>query len=136
MIKVDHPHWNLLVADDEPEFCQLIVDFLEESSFFQSIVVAHSIIEANQKMSNQYFDLLILDNHFPNKSGIEFIKQLKARQLFKMPKIVFVSGALSNEDLLDLIFLDIKNILVKPFSRNKLLALIYQVMVSNHKGNK
>ncbi len=136
MLKPDQQNWNLLVVDDEPEFCQLIIDFLEDSSFFQSIVMANTILEANQKMSNQHFDLVILDNHFPGKSGIEFLKQLKSRQLFKMPKIIFVSGALSNENLLDLIFLDIKNILVKPFSRNKLLAMIYQVMVNNHKGSK
>lgn len=119
---------NVLILDDEEKICSLIRVFLESSYNFKSIVIANNVLQANQKLINQEFDLLITDHVLPGKMGVEFIKGLKSSVKFNRIKIVLISGYLQQEDVLGAIQSGVKNVLVKPFNRKQLIDQVAEVL--------
>jgi DNA-binding response OmpR family regulator len=123
---------NVLVIDDEEKICDLIKIFLESAYPFHSVVSAPNAVQGAQKFLNQEFDLLIIDHVLPGKLGIEFIEHLRNSMKFNRMKIILISGYLQQEDVLKSIQLGVKNIVVKPFSRQQLLAQVGEVLkISN-----
>lgn len=119
---------NVLVLDDEEKICSLIKVFLETSFNFKSIVVATTVVQANQKLINQEFDLLITDHVLPGKLGIDFIKNLRQSVKFNRLKVILISGYLQQEDVLKAIGVGVRNVLVKPFTRQQLIQQVNDVL--------
>lgn len=125
---------NILVIDDEEKICELIKIFLESAYPFNSIVTAPNSAQAMQKFLNQEFDLLIIDHVMPGKAGIEFVEQLRATVKFQKLKIILISGYLQQEDVLTAIQLGVKNIVVKPFTRQQLVNQVADILKISPEG--
>lgn len=119
---------NVLVVDDEEKICELIKIFLESAYPFHSVVTAPNAVQATQKFLNQEFDLLIIDHVMPGKLGIEFIQHIRTSVKFNRMKIILISGYLQQEDVLSAIQLGVKNIIVKPFTRQQIVAAVAEVL--------
>lgn len=119
---------NVLVVDDEEKICSLIKVFLETSFNFKSIVIATTVVQANQKLINQEFDLLITDHVLPGKLGIDFIKNLRQSVKFNRLRVILISGYLQQEDVLKAIGVGVRNVLVKPFTRQQLIQQVNEVL--------
>src|SRR5205085_1247898 len=115
-------------VDDEEKICELIKIFLESAFPFRSIVTAPNSLQAMQKCLNQEFDLIIVDHVMPGKVGLEFIEQLRNSPKFNRTKMILISGYLQQEDVLQAIKLRVKHIVVKPFSRQQLVAQVADIM--------
>lgn len=115
---------SVLIIDDEIKICLLIKTFLEQTKLFKNIVVAESITVGMLKLRNQEFDLVIVDYRLPDKEGTYLVdlakKSLKLRKL----KFILISGYLDNRSMISVINAGIKNVLVKPFSRDDLIAKV------------
>ncbi|MFP5492810.1 MAG: response regulator [Bacteriovoracia bacterium] len=122
---------NILILDDEEKICELIKVFLGTMGQFNSIVVANNTLQALQKFQNQRFDLLILDHVLPGKLGIEFAETLRKSVKFHNLKILLISGFLQQEDVLRSVDLGIKDILVKPFTRQQLVGKVAEMLELN-----
>lgn len=119
---------NILVVDDEEKICELIKIFLESAYPFHSVVSAPNAAQAMQKFLNQEFDLVIMDHVMPGKPGIEFIEQLRNSVKYNKLKIILISGYLQQEDVLTAIQLNIKHIVVKPFTRQHLIQQVSDIL--------
>ena len=119
---------NVLIVDDEEKICELIKIFIESAFTFHSVVTAPNTAQAMQKFANQEFDLIIIDHVMPGKAGIEFIEQLRNSVKFNKMKIVLISGYLQQEDALQAIQFGVKNIVVKPFTRQQLITQVSDVL--------
>lgn len=119
---------NILVVDDEEKICELIKIFLESAFPFHSVVWAPNAVQGMQKCLNQDFDLVIVDHVMPGKPGIEFIEQLRNSVKFGKVKVLLISGYLQEEDVLQAIKLGVKNIVVKPFTRQQLVQQIGDIL--------
>lgn len=119
---------NVLVVDDEEKICELIKIFLESAFPFNSVVAASNTQMATQKFINQSFDLLIIDHVMPGKLGIDFVKHLRSSVKFNRLKIILISGYLQQEDVLSAIESNVKNIIVKPFTRQQLVAQVSEIL--------
>lgn len=119
---------NVLVVDDEEKICELIKIFLESGFSFNSVVTAPNAIQATQKFLNQEFDLLIIDHVMPGKLGIEFIQHIRTSVKFNRMKIILISGYLQQEDVLSAIQLGVKNIIVKPFTRQQIVSAVGEIL--------
>lgn len=126
---------NTLILDDEEKICELIKVFLGTMGQFNSIVVANNTLQALQKFQNQRFDLLILDHVLPGKLGIEFVETLRKSVKFHNLKILLISGFLQQEDVIRSVDLGIKDILVKPFSRQQLVGKVAEMLELNQIKN-
>lgn len=115
---------SVLIIDDEIKICLLIKTFLEQTKLFKNIVVAESITVGMLKLRNQDFDLVIVDYKLPDKEGTYLVdlakKSLKLRKL----KFILISGYLDNRSMISVINAGIKNVLVKPFSRDDLITKV------------
>ncbi len=125
---------NVMVVDDEEKICELIKIFLESTFDFRSVVTAPNAIQATQKILNQEFDLLIIDHVMPGKLGIEFIQHIRTSVKFNKMKIILISGYLQQEDVLSAIQLGVKNIIVKPFTRQQIVSQVSELLKINPDG--
>lgn len=120
--------FNVLVIDDEEKICKIIKIFLDMSSKFSNVVLARDALEGMMKLNNQEFDLIIVDKSMPNRSGLEFIENLKKSFKLGKIKILLISGCLTKEETLIAMKLGVKDILVKPFNRQKLMEKVSSIL--------
>ncbi|PIK13787.1 response regulator [Halobacteriovorax sp. JY17] len=120
--------FNVLVIDDEEKICKIIKIFLDMSSRFSNVVLARDALEGMMKLNNQEFDLIIVDKSMPNRTGLEFVENLK--KSFKLSKIrvLLISGCLTKEETLLAMKIGVKDILVKPFNRQRLMEKVEAIL--------
>lgn len=119
---------NVLVVDDEEKIGELLKIFLQSAFQFNSIILAPNVLQASQKSLNQEFDLMIIDHVMPGRFGLEYIEFLRSSFKFQKTKIILISGYLEQEDVLKAINLGVKNIIVKPFSRQQVIEQVQEVL--------
>jgi YesN/AraC family two-component response regulator len=122
---------KVLVIDNEEKICLLIKTILKLYPYFDSIMTADSAFTALQKMQNQHFDLIIVDQVMPTKDGLSFIEQSMRTFKSKNIKYILISGYLKEEDVHRALQLGVQNVLVKPFTKQQLLdkiANIYKII--------
>ena len=111
---------HLLVVEDNPINQQLLLELLEKEGNVVDI-----FDDANQALagiSNVKYDLLLVDYHLPDLTGIEFIKE--SRAVGVTAKTVIMSADISKE-LQELCGLnDINYLITKPFKLAELIDVI------------
>ena len=80
---------SVLYAEDNEDAGYMLMSLLELSDI--DVLLARSVEEALQAAQNGIFDLYLLDNRFPDESGIELCQKLRA--VYPQTPIVFYSGA-------------------------------------------
>ncbi|OUR96277.1 hypothetical protein A9Q84_07925 [Halobacteriovorax marinus] len=116
--------YSVLVVDDEEKICKIVRIFLNLSPKIGNVVIAKDAIEAMLKLNNQEFDLIIVDKSMPNKTGLEFIENLRKSLKHSSTKVLLISGCLTKDDTLIAMKLGVKDILVKPFNRQRLMEKV------------
>ncbi len=119
---------TILVVDDDPKVRELIQNYFTMRGEDINCVMAADTQQAVMKLSNQEFDLVLIDNVMPGKLGIDFAVTLKRSIKYGKLPIVLMSGALQQDDVLKAIDAGIRDILVKPFSLKQLNEKIQRVM--------
>ncbi len=119
---------TILVVDDDPKVRELIQSFfsLKENEF--SCVVADDAQQAVLKLSNQDFDIILVDNAMPGRKGIDFAVHLRKSIKYSRIPVILMSGALQQDDVLKAVEAGLKDILVKPFSLKRLNDKIAQCL--------
>lgn len=122
---------RVLLLDDENEFVDRCAKALQHeyqvvktSSPFEAI----SFLDAGRQM----IDLVVCDFIMPGMNGVEFVRELRKIGV-KVP-VVLITGAAINPS--DVQYSDFVKVLEKPFSHEKLLAEIGQLLPSSQKGGK
>jgi DNA-binding response OmpR family regulator len=114
------PKINILVVDDDAKVRELIQTFFSLKSEDISCVMASDTQQAVLKMSNQDFDLVLIDNVMPGRTGIDYALSLRKSIKHARTPIILMSGALKQDDVLKAMEGGLKDILVKPFSLKQL----------------
>lgn len=79
--------YRVLIVDDEPLQTKIFQHYCNQIGLFSLIAVAHDAAQALQEMSQQSFDLLLLDINMPVLSGTQL-----ARVVPPQTKVVFVTA--------------------------------------------
>ncbi|RPJ74327.1 MAG: response regulator [Alphaproteobacteria bacterium] len=114
------PKINILVIDDDPKVRELLQVFFNLKSEEFICAIAADTQQAVLKMSNQEFDIFIIDNIMPGRTGIDFALSLRKSIKYSRTPIILMSGSLQQVDVLKAMEGGIKDILVKPFSLTQL----------------
>lgn len=112
--------FNILVVDDDAKIREMIQAFFSLRNEEITCVTAADVQQAGMKLSNQDFDMILIDNVLPVKSGIDYALFLKRSFKYSKIPIVLMSGALLQEDVLKAIEGGVKDIMVKPFTLKQL----------------
>jgi DNA-binding LytR/AlgR family response regulator len=78
---------NCLIVDDEPLAQDLVANFIAKIPYLQLVGKCKNALEAGEILKKQSVDLLFLDIHMPDISGIEFVKNGE-----HLPMIIFTTA--------------------------------------------
>jgi len=109
---------RILVLDDEPNIGASLRLILEREGY--SITLARSIAEA--KPTAERADLLLLDVRLPDGSGIDYLRQLREREL--MTPAIMISGHGTIAEAIEATRAGAFDFLEKPLGRDKVLLSI------------
>lgn len=112
-----------LIVDDEPLAIQLIKKHLEHFNQFDVIAECENAIDASLILQSTDINLIFLDIHMPEISGIDFIKSLQNK-----PDIIITSAY--KEYAVDGFDLDVIDFLLKPITFNRFFKAINKYLAS------
>jgi len=120
----------LLVDDDE----SLLYSFktLLESAKFQ-VKTANSAKRALESVSEENFDLFLVDIALPDLNGDELVRQLKKQDC--EASVVLITGSKSFQESIDALDLGIHDILLKPIAPGELIRVAKEALSSKSKLN-
>ena len=118
---------RVLCADDDPDTCEMMAILLGESGY--DVVAAQSVGEGLMMARRGSFDLIILDWHFEDGTGIELCQMI--RSFDPQTPILFYSGEVYKQDVEKALKVGAQGYLVKPTGLAHLLKVI-----SKHTGKE
>jgi DNA-binding response OmpR family regulator len=115
---------HILLAEDDDGLRTIVVDELLEAGFKVEAVADGAI--AISSLETNVYDLVLLDNRMPNKSGIEVLEFMRSENI--RSRVIMVTGvhdhALANQALK----LGANEIITKPFALADLIRCINKVL--------
>lgn len=128
--KTDNKMIDLLIADNDVELLELLVDIFPKTKF--RIVTAKDGSEAVFKSKNQVFHVIISDIKMPKKSGISVVQEIKRNISINSKKTIdtkFILISASVDDYeYELQSLPGVKLVRKPFSPAQLLSLVDEIL--------
>lgn len=121
---------RLLIVEDNLYSLNVIQNLL--ASLPLHIQIATTGEEAIQRANTQLFDLILIDYHLPEKTGLATIKSIrKSSPLNKTTPILAMSAAFSAKETTALIKAGCQFIIEKPFTTEQLNTLIQRFTLKN-----
>ena len=111
---------SILLVEDEPDLADLISSHLQSQNF--AVAVAGSVSSALHSLKGISFDLILLDVHLPDGSGLQVLQSLANDPDY--PKVVVMTGAGTSETVLQAIRYRAHNFIPKPFAMDDLAELV------------
>jgi len=115
---------NILVVDDSIHMRRLITDTLYQLGF-RKLVSASDANEAinlmglNQKNKDP-FQLILSDLNMPGINGLEFLKQIRATELYASMPFILITTESEKKYVLDAAVNGVSSYIVKPFTTEAL----------------
>jgi DNA-binding response OmpR family regulator len=113
---------TVLIVDDEPNVVELVRVTLEDDRIH--VLAATSGAEALEVAAEAHPDLILLDVHLPDLSGLEVCRRLRGEPALAGGRIVMLTAAAQREDVSRGLAAGADEYLTKPFSPVRLLALV------------
>lgn len=118
---------QILVVDDEPDYCENVADVLGEMGY--GIDVAHRGNEAIAQVRKRPYDLFLLDYKLPCMTGAELYKRLK--QAGASTPAILVTAYASDETTQEAKAAGVGEIVEKPVDFGKLATVIERQIEKN-----
>ena len=106
------PTESVLVVDDDPIFCELLVSDLMLRGV--KIFSAFAIEDAREVIKKHHFDVVILDNHLPDGQGTDLLPDLQQMEL--PPYVMMVSADDQLNSISNSFSQGVHDYIVKPVS--------------------
>ena len=122
---------HILVVDDDDGIRSLVKQYLNENNFL--VTTSNSAENAEEKVLMIKFDLIVLDVMMTGKSGLEFIKQNKAK--IDTP-IILLTAKGEAEDRVSGLEIGADDYLPKPFEPKELTLRIKNILNKTKKNDQ
>jgi len=122
-----HKQVRVLVVDDEPRICRLILDVLVQEGYM--VDVSFSGADALQMIREYNYHLLITDLEMPGIDGLELIQKVKKRDP-DIRAIMITGNAIDDVATWSLRY-GIDNTMQKPFNITELKRVVKQVLCTH-----
>jgi putative nucleotidyltransferase with HDIG domain len=111
---------NILVIDDEEIIRSLIYETLSLENY--NVITLESIPDTKTYFKNNSFDTIISDINLPGKSGIQFLKEIRAFD--ETIPVILITGSTETENLLTAIKYGAYDFLRKPFPLSDIIVAV------------
>ena len=117
---------SVLIADDEPHVVELVRVTLEDDRVrvFEAADGRTALAVAEALA----VDLVLLDVHLPDVSGLEVCRALRANSRLATVRIVMLTAAAQQDDVMRGLAAGADDYLTKPFSPVRLLSLVDRLL--------
>ncbi|MBR1912557.1 MAG: response regulator [Treponema sp.] len=116
---------KILVIDDDPLVLKTVRDILGES---YEVAVSRSGAVAYRYLESTHVDLILLDYEMPGEKGTSVMQNIHKIPFAHGTPVVFLTGAADSKTVAEILVLKPKGYLLKPVSKNKLLAKVEEVL--------
>ena len=113
---------QILIVEDSPTMRQLLVFALRRLKGVE-IVEAQDGMDGLRKVSNDQFDLALIDINMPVMDGLKLISLMREEESLKEIPIVVITTEGAQEDRERALNLGANEYLTKPIQANKVLSL-------------
>jgi DNA-binding NtrC family response regulator len=115
------PRGSILLVDDEEKILKALGRALRDEG--HEVVAAAGAREAQKLLATRPFDLLVVDNRMPDKTGLELIKELVSSTAeSERPQIIMMTAHATVESAIAAMKLGAFDYLQKPFEVDELLV--------------
>jgi len=111
---------SILIVDDEPGMRNFLMRTLEPRC--KRIEEAADTEEASRKLDSNHFDVVILDNVMPGKSGVEWLADQRAIGFFA--DAILMTAYADLETAIQALRVGVVDFLLKPFRSNQILNAV------------
>ena len=113
---------RVLIVEDSPTMRQLLVFALRRLKGVE-IVEAQDGMDGLRKVSNDHFDLALIDINMPVMDGLKLISLMREEETLKEIPIVVITTEGAQEDRERALNLGANEYLTKPIQANRVLSL-------------
>ncbi|GAB4262390.1 winged helix-turn-helix domain-containing protein [Thermincola ferriacetica] len=113
---------KILVVDDDPNICELLVVYLEEDFWVKAVFNGNNL---EQVISEYRPDLILLDVMLPGKNGFDICREI--REKYEIP-IIFLSAKGEEIDKVLGLEFGADDYITKPFSPREMVARVKAVL--------
>ncbi len=117
---------NILLVDDEAAIREISKDVLETYGYVVTTAANGDEAIAIYSQMNTKFDLILTDLEMPVMNGIDLIRELRKKD--KKTKIIVSSGLFTEDKLKEISDCDVKIFLPKPYTAEKLICTIQDIL--------
>ena len=115
---------RVLVVDDDPDTCALLVDILEQDG--HSLRLCLSGEEARDALEHERFDLILADIKMPRITGIDLLNYV--REMGLDTKVILITAYASLDTAIQALRGDASDYLIKPFSLTDLRQRVHEAL--------
>jgi two-component system, chemotaxis family, chemotaxis protein CheY len=114
---------RILIVEDSPTMRQLLVFALRRLKEVE-IVEAQDGMDGLRRVSNDHFDLALIDINMPVMDGLKLISLIRGDDSLKEIPIVVITTEGANEDRRRALELGANEYLCKPIQANQVLTVV------------
>jgi DNA-binding response OmpR family regulator len=115
---------NILIVEDNKELAQEVKEYLVQSRYICKI--ANTCEDAEEEISSNDFDIVLLDLGLPDGSGFDVLKFIRKQKVKTAVVIITARGEL--DDKINGLELGADDYLTKPFALTELGARLYAII--------
>ncbi|MGN0134105.1 MAG: sporulation transcription factor Spo0A, partial [Anaerotignum sp.] len=119
---------KVLLADDNKDFCDIIVDHLNKQEDITVVAVAMDGIDAMNKIRDTHPDVAIIDGIMPRLDGLGVLERLQKVDEADRPVTIILSALSQDKVVQKALDLGAGYYMVKPFDMDALTQRIRQLM--------
>lgn len=119
---------KVLLADDNKDFCNMLVRHLEEEEDMTVVAVAVDGIDCMNKIRDAKPDIAIIDGIMPRLDGIGVLERLKKQPDMHQPVTIILSALAQDKVVQRALELGASYYMVKPFDIEALTQRIRQML--------
>jgi two-component system phosphate regulon response regulator PhoB len=123
---------RVLIVDDDIELLQLVC-FLLDRINVETITAKNAADAAKILREPPLPDLLILDLMLPGISGMEFLRQMRARSVFDQLPVLVLSALIDPNQIREALDSGADRYLTKPYIANNLLTVVQEMLRSGRR---
>lgn len=123
---------NVLIVDDNKQFCDILSDYLEIQSDIAITGIANDGIEALKLIKESEADVIVLDLIMPHLDGLGVLEAIKTMNLGVIPKIIVLSAIGQDQITQRALTLGADYYVIKPFNMEVLVERIRQMFTNTY----
>ena len=124
---------TILLAEDEPDQSDMLRDALQDEGY--DVQIASSGDVAYSKLSEQNYDLVIMDIRMPGLNGGTVLKALRLKRNKAEAPVIIVSAFASEADMRRYRADGASAAISKPFEMSELLQLVAELIPARAKAS-